>query len=127
MSRACGRALSSGRAAGLEEAGRTAHRIRKLGPDTGVCSSYLNPPAWGARSSAERSDCELATGPAQVEGGHDPVHQKGRRGQPATGFERSVTLAVRHVEAAGVEFIDENSGGPSMGLRERPSAVPSQS
>jgi hypothetical protein len=27
-----------------------------------------------------------------------------------------VTLAVRHVAVAGVEFIDENSGGPSMGF-----------
>jgi hypothetical protein len=38
---------------------------------------------------------------------------------PATGFESRWTLAVRHVEAAGVVFIDENGGGPGVRLRER--------
>jgi hypothetical protein len=54
----------------------------------------------------------------------DPVHQKGQRGQPATGFERSVTFPVRHAfEAAGVELIDENADAPILNRKEQPSKI----
>jgi hypothetical protein len=36
-------------------------------------------------------------------------------------------LAIRRaLEAAGVEFIDENGGGPGLRLRKRPRAKPSK-
>jgi hypothetical protein len=61
----------------------------------------------------------LATGPAPVEAATIQCTKKASyHGQPATGVEGQ-TLAVRRVlEAAGVEFIDQNGGGTGVRLRE---------
>ena len=45
----------------------------------------------------------------------------------ATSMTVANELAVRRaLEAAGVEFIDENDGGPGVRLRKRPQAKPSR-
>ena len=60
-----------------------------------------------------------------------PIRDAGRRAELSdreTSMTAANDLAVRRaLEMAGVEFIEENGGGPGLRLRNRPRAKPAKS